>query len=53
MTGQLRHELPSGQRQELLAILKSRFEKNANRHKGLKWESVQGKLATNPANFGR
>lgn len=32
------------QRAELLGILKSRFGKNMNRHKGLNWENVQAKL---------
>jgi hypothetical protein len=31
---------------ELLKILKSRFEKNMNRHKGLEWAKVQAKLET-------
>ena len=30
--------------EELLNILKSRFEKNMNRHKGLEWAGVQAKL---------
>jgi len=32
------------QRDELLSILKTRFEKNMNRHKGLEWARVQAKL---------
>jgi hypothetical protein len=32
------------QRAELFSILKARFEKNANRHKGLEWAKVQAKL---------
>jgi len=32
------------QREELLKILKARFEKNMNRHKGLDWARVQAKL---------
>src|SRR5213595_1308627 len=32
---------------ELLRILKARFEKNMNRHKGLEWDKVQAKLETN------
>jgi hypothetical protein len=35
------------QREELLKILKARFEKNMNRHKGLEWAKVQTKLAAN------
>ena len=36
--------LPAGRREELLSTLKSRFEKNMNRHKGLEWTKVQAKL---------
>jgi hypothetical protein len=32
------------QREELLKVLKARFEKNRNRHKGLEWAPVQAKL---------
>ncbi len=32
------------QQKELLAILKTRFEKNMNRHKGLEWVKVEEKL---------
>jgi hypothetical protein len=41
--------LPPQQREELLKVLKARFEKNTNRHKGLEWASVQAKLEANPA----
>ncbi len=40
-------ELSSQQREELLKVLKARFEKNMNRHKGLEWEKVQAKLEAN------
>ena len=33
---------------ELLNILKTRFEKNMNRHKGIDWTKVQAKLETQP-----
>jgi uncharacterized protein DUF4256 len=36
------------QHEELLKILKARFEKNMNRHKGLEWTKVQAKLEANP-----
>jgi len=36
------------QRDELLGALKIRFEKNMNRHEGLKWAEVQAKLEANP-----
>ncbi len=35
------------QREELLRLLKVRFEKNFNRHKGLEWAKVQAKLEAN------
>ncbi len=41
-------ELSPEQRDELLGILKARFEKNKNRHKGLEWAKVQAKLEANP-----
>jgi hypothetical protein len=37
-------ELSAVQRKELLSALKTRFEKNMNRHKGLAWPQVQAKL---------
>jgi hypothetical protein len=40
-------ELSSKQREELLAALKARFEKNMSRHKGLDWSKVQAKLEAN------
>src|SRR3989442_10562792 len=35
------------QRDELLRVLKARFEKNMNRHKGLEWAKTQAKLEAN------
>jgi hypothetical protein len=37
-------ELSPKQREELLKVMKTRFEKNMNRHKGLAWDKVQDKL---------
>ena len=37
-------ELSPAQRKELLSVLKTRFEKNKNRHKGLDWASVEARL---------
>src|SRR5215468_4144214 len=37
-------ELSAKQREELLKVLRARFEKNMNRHKGLEWAKVQAKL---------
>lgn len=41
-------DLSPEQREELLAALKARFEKNTNRHEDLEWEKVQAKLEANP-----
>ena len=35
------------QRDELLKILKTRFQKNMNRHKGLQWDDIQKRLEDN------
>ena len=32
----------------VLNILKTRFEKNTNRHLGIEWSKVQTKLKSNP-----
>ncbi len=40
-------ELPTKQREELLNVLKARFEKNMDRHKGMLWSSVQARLESN------
>jgi hypothetical protein len=39
--------LSKKQREEILRALQARFEKNMNRHKGLKWAQVQAKLEAN------
>lgn len=36
------------QHDELLGVLKARFEKNMARHKGLEWSKVQARLEANP-----
>lgn len=41
-------KLSAGDRDELLNILKARFEKNMSRHKGLEWAKVHAKLEANP-----
>jgi hypothetical protein len=41
--------LPAGRLTELLKILKIRFEKNTNRHKGIEWFKLQEKLEGNTA----
>lgn len=40
-------ELSPKEISELLNILKTRFEKNMNRHKGIEWSKVQAKLDAN------
>ena len=40
--------LPLKNQEELIHILKMRFEKNENRHFGLDWKSIQAKLEANP-----
>src|SRR5258707_11315718 len=35
------------QSEEILTVLKARFEKNMNRHKGLEWAKVKAKLEAN------
>ena len=43
-------ELSPKQRDELLRVLKARFEKNLNRHKGLDWAKVQSRICGMEAN---
>jgi hypothetical protein len=40
--------LPADMVEELLSVLRLRFEKNVNRHKGIKWADVEKKLEANP-----
>jgi len=37
-------ELSPKQHEDLLGILKSRFEKNMNRHKDLKWDKIESRI---------
>ncbi len=39
-----KNKLSREQTDELLGVLKSRFEKNMNRHKGMEWTKVQARL---------
>lgn len=41
-------KLSSEQREDLLKVLKTRFEKNMNRHKGLEWAKILAKLEADP-----
>jgi hypothetical protein len=43
-----KRELPPQQHEELIGILKIRFEKNSSRHEGLEWTKVQAKLEAHP-----
>jgi hypothetical protein len=47
MNGNQKKLLPE-QSKEQLSVLKARFEKNMNRHKGLEWANVLTKLESNP-----
>lgn len=40
--------LSAEQQEELLKALKTRFEKNMDRHKGLEWNKIQARLESNP-----
>jgi len=41
---EIKKVLTPSQREELLKVLKARFEKNMIRHKGLEWPEIQAKL---------
>jgi hypothetical protein len=47
-TKRSKKQLSPEQREELLTVLKARFEKNMKRHKGLEWAKIQAKLEANP-----
>lgn len=47
-----RKKLSPEQSGELLGVLKARFEKNKNRHKGLDWAKVQARLEKDPGKLG-
>jgi hypothetical protein len=47
----VKKELSSKQREALLAALKTRFEKNVKRHKGIDWAKVQARLEANPGSL--
>lgn len=42
-------ELSPAQKEELITVLKKRFEQNMNRHSGMDWAKVQAKLEANEA----
>jgi hypothetical protein len=41
-------ELSSEQHEELIQVLRNRFNKNKERHEAIEWENVQTKLKANP-----
>jgi len=41
-------QLSPEQQEELFKVLKTRFEKNRNRHEGLEWDKIQSRLEANP-----
>lgn len=47
MTNVSKKTLSLEQREELLRVLKNRFDKNMNYHKGIEWTKVQTKLEAN------
>lgn len=44
----IKKKLSPEQREELLQVLKTRFEKNRSRHTGIEWANVQSKLEVHP-----
>lgn len=40
-------KLSPEQEKEIVGVLKARFEKNTNRHKGVQWKSIQARLEAN------
>src|SRR5690606_32370945 len=42
-------KLSAAQKEKLLSTLQTRFGKNKDRHKSIKWEDVLAKLESNPA----
>ena len=47
MAKRTQFKLKADQHEELISTLKSRFEKNMNRHKGIEWKKVQERLEKN------
>jgi len=45
----MKKKLTQNQQQELLKVLKARFEKNMKRHKGIEWTKVQARLESKAA----
>lgn len=49
MSKNIKNKVSDEQRDELLTVLQTRFEKNIKRHKGISWEAVQSRIEKNPA----
>jgi hypothetical protein len=47
MSKEIKNKLSAGQSKELINALKTRFERNMNRHNGIAWAQVQAKLEAN------
>ena len=45
----MKNKLSPEQEKELIQVLKERFEKNKERHKGIAWEKVEARLEAHPA----
>jgi len=45
-------KLTAKQRDELLALLRARFEENRQRHPGIEWNEVESRLKAQPAKLG-
>ncbi|QEC68524.1 DUF4256 domain-containing protein [Panacibacter ginsenosidivorans] len=45
----IKKKLSPQQCNELIKVLKTRFDKNLKRHKGFEWDKIQAKLEANPA----
>lgn len=48
MTAKFIKELSPEESEQLITVLKKRFEKNRNRHIGLDWDNVQSRLESHP-----
>lgn len=45
-------KLPAAQREELLNVVKARFESHPHRHKGIDWTKLRARLEANPEKLG-
>lgn len=52
MAANNKKKLSAAQQKELLSVLKTRFEKNMQRHKGFDWAKVQARLEANAGKLG-